>query len=130
MHEAISATESALNKFATTINRAVAIEISVQGLNWTSNINGQDVYPAASLLKIPLALAAEQMMANGVLDPKRKVSLKALRENRIQNSVLSAFSDTKFITIEEVLRFTLISSDEQCTRYLRKIVSNELKFDY
>lgn len=126
MHEAISATESALNKFATTVHRSVAVEISARGLNWTSNINGQDVYPAASLLKIPLALATEQMMANGALDPKKRVSLKDLCENRNQNSVLSAFSDTKFITVAEVLRFSLISSDEQCARYLRQIVPNEL----
>jgi len=126
MHEAISATESALTKFATTVQRSVAIEISVQDFNWTSNINGQDIYPAASLLKIPLALATEQMITSGMLDPKKRVSLEALCENRNQNSVLSAFSDTKFITVEEVLRLALISSDEQCARYLRKIVPNEL----
>jgi beta-lactamase class A len=125
-HKAISATENALNKFATTVHRSVAIEISMQGVNWTSNINGQDAYPAASLLKIPLALATEQMMAKGELDPKTRVSLKTLCENKNQNSILSAFSDTKFITLAEVLRFTLISSDEQCARFLRQIVPNEL----
>jgi hypothetical protein len=126
MYEAISATVSALNKFATTVQRSVAIEICVRDFNWTSNINGLVVFPAASLLKIPLALATEQMMTNGALDPKKRVALKALCEKKNQNSVLSAFSDTKFITVEEVLRLTLISSDEQCARYLRQIVPNEL----
>jgi hypothetical protein len=126
MYEAISTTVSALSKFATTVQRSVAIEVCVRDFSWTSNINGQGIFPAASLLKIPLALATEQMMTNGALDPKKRVALKALCENRNQNSVLSAFSDTKFITVEEVLRLTLISSDEQCARYLRQIVPNEL----
>ena len=117
-------TES-LNSYVTDDNLAVAVDIRLPGFNFNADINGSDLFPAASVLKLPLAIAIEQKSRLSGLDLKCRHDVAQIIATSQRHSVLRGLVHTQDISTEELLRLLLIASDEPSSIYLRTLISTE-----
>lgn len=115
-------TKEILSDFVETSFESVAIEIESNRGSINENINGNTKHLAASLLKIPLAMAVEKQIQVGCLNPNLKVKISDLLSLSLQNSILHSLINTKTLTLGEILNLSLASSDEGSTKFLRTLI--------
>ena len=77
--------------------------------------------PAASLLKIPLAIAVHRAAATGRLDLDCRVRVDQLPTSRFA-SVLDVFAPGHELTLRELCGFALATSDNRAARHLLALV--------
>lgn len=111
--------------FATSPDVAVAIEVDFDDLKLVADVNGDVIFPAASLLKMSLAMTAEIRAGEGFLDLMQPVNVKEITRFPARKSVLRGMLHTATLSVEELVRIMLISSDELCTRALRSLIRDE-----
>jgi beta-lactamase class A len=78
-------------------------------------------FPAASLLKVPLAMALYDLAARGDLSLDTTVDRASLGET-VYASVLAAFADTKQFTLRELCSLMLITSDNPASDEILRVV--------
>ena len=67
-----------LGDYAREPGRSVLVRVEMPGTAWESGVAADDPRPAASLLKMPLAMAVERAFAGGDLDPRATVTVRRL----------------------------------------------------
>ncbi|WP_239335310.1 serine hydrolase [Frankia sp. CiP3] len=94
---------------ATEPGRSVAID-TLRGVKVRAGRNADVPRPAASLLKVIIAVAAYDKAAQGGLDLDESVSRSSLGRTAYP-SVLAAFADEDLLTVHQLCRLMLITSD-------------------
>jgi beta-lactamase class A len=96
--------------------RAVAAE-SLRGPAVKVSLNADMPFPAASLIKLPLAVAIYEQAAAGKLSLDERVRHEALGRTAYP-SILKVFSDDHSFTIKELCGLMLATSDNPTSQYL------------
>lgn len=115
----------ALHNFVTNEHCAVALEIDLPEISFSTHLNGTKQFPAASILKLPIAMAIEEQSQRGELDLHETHQLSEVLNQSRAHSVLRGMVSSKTITTEELLRVMLIASDELATFQLRTILKTQ-----
>ena len=130
-------TQAALHAFAREPGRSVAVRVAIGEAAWEAHVAGDTPRPAASLLKLPVAIAVEQVIradpgaglaqgaaaGNGL--GQATVHVGALLEGWSEPSVLRALDPHRTMTAPELLRLMVSSSDGPSTRWLLDAVGIE-----
>ncbi len=85
------------------------------------SIRGGEPRPAASVIKIALAMAVFQQGARGHIDLNSRVSVQTFSKTRYV-SILAAFDFERELSIREICRLALITSDNPLAVYLQSLV--------
>lgn len=109
---------AALGAFTREPGRSVAARIEGDRGHWRGGIEADVARPAASLLKLPLAVAAERARAEGRLDGRARLLAGDLLRGGDQPSVLGLLRPDHELTVDEVLALTVGASDGPCARWL------------
>jgi beta-lactamase class A len=96
--------------------RAVALE-SLRGPAVKISLNGDLPLPAASLVKLPLALAIYEQAAAGKISLDERVRHTDLGRTEYP-SILEVFSDDHSFTLKELCGLILATSDNPTSQYL------------
>lgn len=122
----VPSVDKALRTFAKSHNLAVSISIDLEDFHYETNFNGDEIFPAASLLKLPLAMSLEERSIFGEIDLLNRHNLSEMTSRSSTNSILRGLKHTQNLTTEELICLMLISSDELATKQLRTIISDEI----
>lgn len=111
---------AALRAFGSEPGRSVAARVTIGDNTWTGLVAGDVPRPAASLLKLPLAIAVEDAMAK---DPSGRlgtaeVTVAELLIGWREPTVLRAFDTERTLRPRELLRLMVSSSDGPAARWL------------
>lgn len=112
-----------LSEYANSSDLAVAISIELDDFQFTTSINGSEIFPAASLLKIALSMSLEDKAKASTLNLFDRHTLEEIYSLSHSNSVLRGLVHSKHLTTEELLRIMLISSDELATYKLLQLTN-------
>lgn len=115
----------ALHNFVTNEHCAVALEIDLPEISFSTHLNGTKQFQAASILKLPIAMAIEEQSQRGELDLRETHQLSEVLNQSRARSVLRGLVSSQTITTEELLRVMLIASDELATFQLRTILNTQ-----
>ena len=107
----IVAAERALADYAAEPGRSALVRISVDDRTWEGGVAADAVHPAASLLKLAVAIAAEEAIADGSLDGVRRFSVAELGATPGDRSVLDLLDPGRDVSVAELLGLMLGSSD-------------------
>lgn len=107
-----SRAEGILDAFAREPGRSVHAIVQSPRDTWTGGVHDDEARPAASLLKLPLAMAVEPLLPN--LPPARVTDLLAAGE---RDSVLCSLDPDRTLSPAEILRLMLSASDNACARW-------------
>ena len=118
----IAAAERALADYATEPGRSALVRISVDDRTWEGGVAADAVRPAASLLKLAVAIAAEEAIADGALDGARRFSVAELGAEPGDRSVLDLLDPGRDVSVAELLGLMLGSSDNPCARRLVELL--------
>lgn len=108
---------SLLREFARDPGRSVFVRVRTADAEWTGAVNDDVNRPAASLLKLPLAMALEPLLPDH--KPQR---VGDLLDERDDASVLMALDPDRVLAPEEILRLMLSASDNACARWALRSV--------
>lgn len=109
--------ESILEQFAREPGRSVHAIVRTPAGTWTSGVHDDDPRPAASLLKLPLAMALEPLLPSL---PTARVGDLLTSDER--DSVLCSLDPDRTLSPAEMLRLMLSASDNACARWALEIV--------
>ena len=116
--DAAAASVAIMSRFAREPGRSVAVRVMTPGRAWEGGA-GEDVpRPAASLLKVPLAMAAETAFGAGSLSPAEAVPVRALLAAYDGRSPLQVLAPDHALSAAEVLGLCLSLSDRACATWL------------
>ena len=87
----------------------------------TISIRGREARPAASVIKIALAMAVLQKAAAGAVDLAARVSVRKFSPTRYV-SILAGFDPESALTVREISRLALITSDNPLAVHLQTLV--------
>jgi len=126
--EAVAGTEQAireeLDRFvAGDSGRSVALEV-LDGPAIRADVAGDATRPAASLVKVLLAIALYRGAARGEFDLDATVRRGDLGTT-MYPSILEAFEEDRPLTLREVCAFSLLTSDNPAAEYLRELVGTD-----
>jgi len=108
---------SLLREFARDVGRSVFVRVRTTDAEWTGAVHEDVSRSAASLLKLPLAMALEPRLPDQ--GPQR---VGDLLDQRDDASVLMALDPDRVLAPEEILRLMVSASDNPCARWaLRSI---------
>jgi beta-lactamase class A len=85
-------------------------------------VNADAPMPCASVIKIAIAIAVADKFAAGTLDPDARVALSTLGATRYC-SILKGFDDGASLSLRELVRFGLITSDNPIAVKLMALVT-------
>jgi beta-lactamase class A len=115
--DTLSSIENAISDFVNEEPpRAVALE-SLRGPAVEISLNGDLPFPAASLIKLPLAVAIYEEAAAGKLSLDERVRHKELGRTAYP-SILEVFSHDHSFTLRELCGLMLATSDNPTSQYL------------
>lgn len=118
LQDPASLAAQALTDYASEPGRSALIRITADGITWEGGASPDVVRPAASLLKLAVALAAEDAIADGSLDVSRRVAIADLSVAPDDRSVLDLLDSARGLSVGEVLALMLGASDNPCARWL------------
>lgn len=102
--------ERALQAFCSADARRAAAFAALSAPRDVVGVNARVLMPAASVAKIAIALAAADMISAGAIDPERRIAVRDTPATRYC-SVLKAFDEAATLSVREVIRLALITSD-------------------
>jgi beta-lactamase class A len=100
--------------------RSIAVE-TFAGSTWSRRHDADAPRPAASLFKVPLAVAVHRAAAGGRLDLGCRVRVDELPASRFA-SVLDVLAPDHVFTLHELCGFMLATSDNRTARHLLSLV--------
>lgn len=101
-----------LRDFARESGRSVWVEAHVGAQTWVGGIEPDVTRPAASLLKLPLAMAAERHI------PQHQVPIRALVTEADGSTILAVLDSERTLGWEELIGLLISASDGPSGRYL------------
>jgi len=110
--------ERLLRAFAREPGRSVLARVEMPGAVWEGGVAADEPHPAASLLKVPLAMAAERAFAGGDLDPQATVAVGLLDVGGPEPEPLRVLRPGLLLTAADVLGLCLALSDRACATWL------------
>ena len=113
-----AAAERALADYAAEPGRSALVRIDVDGRVWEGGVAADVARPAASLLKLAVAIAAEEAIADGSLDATRRIPIAELGATPRDRSALGLLDPARDLGVVEVLGLMLGASDNPCARWL------------
>lgn len=123
-HDRDALARQALDQFARDPGRSVAVCVEIGELRWSAHVAGDVTRPAASLLKLPLAMAVESAMAAdrlGLFD-NADVSVGSVLDGWSEPTVLRSLHPDRTVDAHEMLRLMISSSDGPSARWLLNAV--------
>ncbi len=114
--------ERALADYASEPGRSVLVRISTDGRLWEAGAAADAQHPAASLLKLAVAIAADHAIADGSLDASQRIAVTALGVASRDRSVLDLLDPARDIGVVEMLGLMLGASDNPCARQLVELL--------
>lgn len=109
-------TEDLLNRFASAPGRSAHIVVRTEDAHVEWGAASDDVFPAASLLKLPLTMAVERAMASGRLDPQHRVRASAVRSS--DPGPLHALVSDPELSVADLVGLTISLSDNDAANRL------------
>ncbi len=116
--DAVAAAERALAEYAGEPGRSALIRIRSGDRVWEGGVEVDVVRPAASLLKLAVAVAAEEAVNEGRLDPDHWIPTSELEPAPRDASVLTLLDPARGISVREAVALMLGASDNPSTRWL------------
>lgn len=113
---------AALQDYASESGRSVLVRVRTPARAWEHGIDHRVSYPAASVLKLAIGLAIEQGFRQGTVDPEARLPVAEVGVRDEDRSVLSLLDPTVLLSVADMLRLTLGSSDNACARMLVGLV--------
>jgi beta-lactamase class A len=107
-----------LRAFAREPGRSVLARVETPAAAWEGGVAAEEPHPAASLLKVPLAMAAERAFATGELDADATVAVERLDAGGWGPEPLRVLHPGLLLTAADVLGLCLSLSDRACTTWL------------
>ena len=120
--DAAALAERALADYAAEPGRSALIRIRAADRVWEGGVAADAVHPAASLLKLAVAIAAEEAIADGSLDATRRTTVAELGATPADRSVLDLLDPARDIDVVETLALMLGASDNPCARRLVELL--------
>ena len=114
-----------LAQFAREAGRSAAIHVQAGGTEFTEGANEEIARPAASLLKVPLAMAAEEALQDGSLRSHNTVAVSDILARVDDPSALRVLSLDSRLPVPDVIGLTIALSDQACAAWLLAAVGNE-----
>ena len=111
-----------LRAFAREPGRSVLARVETPGAAWEGGVAADEPRPAASLLKLPLALAAERAFGAGGLDPLATVPVGRLVAGDRGPEALRVLRPDLQLSAADVLGLCLALSDRACADWLLEAV--------
>jgi len=111
-----------LRDYAREPGRSVLARVVTPHSAWEGGVAADEPRPAASLLKVPLAIAAEHAFGSGVLDPRATVTVRRLLADDVGPGPLHVLGPDLLLTAADVLGLSLALSDRSCTTWLVEAV--------
>jgi beta-lactamase class A len=103
--------------------RSVAVE-TLDEPSLRLDIGGDVPRPAASFVKVLLAIALYDAAARGEVDLDQRVHRRELGRTKYP-TILAAFDHERQLTLRELCAFSLMTSDNPAAEYLRRLVGAE-----
>ncbi len=100
--------------------RSVAFE-AYHPVTFKVAIKGDEPRPAASVMKVPLAMAVYRSASRGEIDLEARVPASLFPPTRYV-SILAAFAPDHMLSVREICRLTLMTSDNPLAVHLGKLV--------
>jgi beta-lactamase class A len=107
-----------LREYAREPGRSAFVRVATATATWEGGIAADEPHPAASLLKVPLALAAERAFAVGDLDPDATVAVERLETAGRGPEPLRVLRPGLLLSATDVLGLCLALSDRACATWL------------
>lgn len=111
-----------LRAYARESGRSVLARVDTPAAVWEGGVAEDEPRPAASLLKVPLAMAAEHGFAAGSLDPETTVAVERLRAEGRGPEPLRVLRPGRLFTAAEVVGLCLSLSDRACASWVLDFV--------
>jgi beta-lactamase class A len=113
--------EQALDAFVgAASNRSAGVQV-LRGASLTVTRGEHEAYPAASIVKIPLAMALYDRASRGELSLDARIRNDALGET-VYSSVLTAFDAAHEFSLQELCGLMLITSDNPASSHILRTV--------
>jgi beta-lactamase class A len=107
-----------LRAYAREPGRSVLARVETPDTVWEGGVAADEARTAASLLKVPLAMAAERAFGTGALDPAATVTVERLAAGGPNPEPLRVLRPDHLLTAAEVLGLSLALSDNACAAWL------------
>jgi len=114
--------ERLLREYAREPGRSVLARVETPAAVWEGGVAENEPRPAASLLKVPLAMAAERAFANGGLDPEATVAVSRLDAHAPGPGPLRVLRPGLLLTAADVVGLCLSLSDRACATWVLDLV--------
>lgn len=115
MTDPVAACLEALADFGREPGRAAWLEVRTEQATWSGGRDADEGFPAASLLKLPLAMTAEAALRNA--GTQHSVVVADLLDPADVSVLWSLMPDHR-LDVVEIMRLMLATSDNACARYL------------
>jgi beta-lactamase class A len=100
----------------------VLARVETRGVVWEGGVAEDQPRPAASLLKVPLAMAAERGFAAGSLDPEVTVAVERMNAPGRGPEPLRVLRPGLLLTAADVVGLCLALSDRACASWVLDLV--------
>ena len=107
-----------LRDYAREPGRSVLARVETPHAAWEGGVAADEPRPAASLLKVPLAMAVERAFGSGDLDPRATVLVRRLVAGDVRPGALHVLDPDLRLTAADVRGLCLALSDRSCTTWL------------
>ena len=111
----------ALENYAAS-GRSALIRIRTQDTHWEYGVDPDKPYRAASLLKLGIAIAVEDEIRRGSIDPDVDISVRELGSHPDDHSVLDLLDPKTILQLRNVIALMIGASDNTCTRWLLALI--------
>ena len=120
---AAEAARAALDAYAAP-GRSALVRIRTAGVEWEGGVDPDRPYPAASLLKLGIAIAVEGGIGDGRIDPDTVIAVQELSARPDEHSVLDLLDPSTILRLSDALALMIGASDNTCARWLSAVVGN------
>jgi beta-lactamase class A len=100
----------------------VLVRVRTAAGQWEHGIGEHLTYPGASVLKLAIALAVEGRFRHGAIDPDTRLCIAAVGVRDSDRSVLSLLDPSVTLSLADLVRLMLGSSDNASARVLASLV--------
>lgn len=107
-----------LAQFAREAGRSAAIHVKAGGAEFTEGVCEEVARPAASLLKVPLVMAAEEALQDGSLRARKRIKVSDLLAGFDGPSALRVLSPGSPLHVAELIGLAIALSDQACSAWL------------
>ncbi|MCX6431785.1 MAG: class A beta-lactamase-related serine hydrolase [Actinobacteria bacterium] len=105
--------------------RSALVRIRASGVEWEGGVDPDRSYRVASLLKLGIAIAVEDGVRDGRIDPDTEITVRELDAHPDDHSVTDLLNPATVLRLRDTLALMVGASDNTCARWLSSIVGLE-----